>query len=74
MAYSREEYENEPVHYCVNCLSLNIKELPGVKLDICGECGNTDIQTTDIDNWTKLYADEYGTAFLPEEELDEIEE
>lgn len=73
MAYSREEYENEPVHYCVNCLSLNVKELPDVKLDICGECGNTDIQTTDMDNWTQLYNAEYGTAFI-QEEFDEIED
>lgn len=67
MVYSRDDYENEPVHYCKNCLSLNIKELPEVNLDICGECGNTDIETTDMDTWTGLYNTEYGNAFLSEE-------
>jgi hypothetical protein len=76
MAYSRHEYENEPVHYCTTCLSLNIKELPGVQFDICGECGNTDIQTADMDDWNHLYAEEYGSIFLTDEEVDfnDIEE
>lgn len=74
MAYSKDEYENEPVHYCGNCLSLNIKELPGVKLDICRECGNTDIQTTDMDHWNHLYTEEYGSAFMDLDQCDSIEE
>jgi hypothetical protein len=73
MDYSKQDYENEPVHYCANCLSLNVKELPGVMLDICGECGNTDINIADMEEWTQKYTAEYGESFMSEE-LDEIED
>lgn len=67
MAYSKFEYEKEPVFYCNSCLSLNVKELHDVKLDICGECGNTDIEITDMDEWTKMFIGEYGKAFMTDE-------
>lgn len=70
MIYSREDFENDPVHYCVHDLSLNIRKLPGVDLEICGECGNSDFESTDITNWTKLYTEEYGEAFLDSEQDD----
>lgn len=71
MVYSKEEYEKEPVHYCASCLSLNVKELNDVKLDICGECGNTDIKMCSLERWNELYTDEYGKAFLTEDEDEE---
>lgn len=67
-------YNDEPVYYCANCLSLHIRELGDVKLDICGECGNTDIKLTSLDNWNKLYTKEYGKVFLTEEDVDDLEE
>jgi len=65
--YSQEEYNNEPVHYCVNCLSLNIKEINKSTLHACLECGNIKIEETSIDNWNELYNKQYGRYFLSEE-------
>lgn len=68
--YSRHEYNSEPVHYCTNCLSLNIKELSNSNLYACGECGNIHIEETDINSWTELFNKEYGRYFLSSEETE----
>lgn len=70
---TKEEYNKEPVYFCANCLNLNIKELKDVHLDICQECGNTDIKHSTIEEWNRLYVREYGRAFL-EEDFSSIEE
>lgn len=67
MKYQREEYNAEPVHYCKNCLSLNIKEISNATLYVCGECGNVNIEEANINEWTELYTKEYGHSFLSEE-------
>jgi hypothetical protein len=64
MTYSRHEYESEPVHYCKNCLSLSIKAVSEIDLDICGECGNAEIEEASAEDWNKLYTDRYGVAFM----------
>lgn len=64
---TKEDYNQEPVSFCAHCLSLCIKELNDIKICICGECGNTDIKTSDIDSWNKLYVSEYGKMFLHED-------
>jgi len=69
----KQEYNKEPVFYCKNCLSLNIKELEDIKLDVCQECGNTNIEVSELDYWNKLYVQQYGTVFLLED-LDSIVE
>lgn len=63
---SKEQYNNEPVHYCAYCLSLKIKTVAGgsLGLDCCDECGGTDIQTTHIEVWQKMYKERYGVDFL----------
>ena len=33
-------------------------------LDYCGECGNTNLETTGIDTWEKMYQEKYGTKFI----------
>lgn len=73
MKYSQTEYNNEPVHYCANCLSLNIKQISNTDLNVCGECGNIKIEEAHINEWTELYTEEYGKAFLSEEET-QVEE
>lgn len=63
-----EEYNNIPVFYCKHCLSLKIKTVvTGLNLDYCDECGSTDIDTTDIENWRNLYRDRYGFDYLTKE-------
>lgn len=55
------DYDSEPVFYCKNCLSLNIMYLDG--MDYCDECGCTDIESTDIYTWEKIYERKYGKPF-----------
>lgn len=76
MAYSKEDYENEPVHYCATCLSLNVREfLTETQLDVCRECGNTDIKTASMDQWNQLYTQQYGAVFMDTDlDYDETDE
>ena len=50
---TKEEFNNEPVLYCKNCLSLRIMsdELIG---DYCPDCGSTDIEECHIEEWLEL--------------------
>lgn len=60
-----EDYNDEPVHYCKNCLSLRIKSVfTGLNLDYCDECGGTIIEQTHIDKWRELYKERYGFDYL----------
>ena len=65
---NKEDYNNEPVHYCVNCLSLALKELDDIKVEICLECGNSEFDSCSIDEWNKLFVKEYGKLFLDQNE------
>lgn len=67
-SYTIEEYNDEPVYYCKNCLSLKVKIVGGY--DFCDDCGSTNITTTHIDNWEKMYEEQYGNKFLEEGEKD----
>jgi hypothetical protein len=60
------DYNEEPVHYCTNCLSLNIRPttLQGRIIDFCGICGGTDIEQTDIDTWEALHVNLYGNYYV----------
>lgn len=64
------EYNNEPIHYCKDCLSLNIRELSASKLFVCGECGNASIEESSVNEWIELYTKEYGKPFLSKEDQD----
>jgi len=55
-------YDNEPVYYCTHCLSLRIKALDSF-LDYCDHCGSTDVDTTDIYTWKKMYKERFGKDF-----------
>lgn len=63
---TKEQYNDEPVHYCAFCLSLKIKTVAGgtLGLDHCDECGGTDIQTAHISEWEKLYEQRYGVKYI----------
>lgn len=65
---TKEEYNQEPVHYCGNCLSLNVLIVDDLNLCVCGDCGNTDIKKAGIESWNMLYVETYGNLFLPEAE------
>lgn len=60
-----KEYNDIPVHYCKDCLSLKIKTVSeGLNLDYCDECGCTDIEQAHIEEWKELYKDRYGFDYL----------
>lgn len=60
-----KDYNEEPVFYCKNCLSLRIKTVrTDVDLDYCDECGSTNIDKAHIEHWQDLYKQRYGFDFL----------
>lgn len=58
-----EDFNNEPVHYCNECLSLNIRVFTE-NTNYCDDCGNTETETTHIEEWEKLYELKYKQNFL----------
>lgn len=62
MKDSNIKYNDEPVHYCTECLSLKILTLDGE--DYCDSCGCTHIKTTHIVDWEKLYESKYNKKFI----------
>lgn len=57
----KEDYNSEPVVYCKNCLSLKIMVLDDI--DYCDDCGCTNLDSTDIESWNKMYEKKYGKPF-----------
>ena len=65
---NKDNYNDEPVYYCANCLSLKIKRFndptPGQFKEnedgYCGMCTSTDIKSTHIYNWKKMFQIKYG--------------
>lgn len=64
MTNTKDEYNEEPVYFCTHCLSLKIVGVEDTDLSYCEECGNTDIMTTSIENWERLYQERYGEKYL----------
>ena len=64
---SQEDYNDEPVSFCKNCLSLKIRFVPSMSdSNYCDECGSTDIETCHINEWEALYKERYGHNYLRE--------
>lgn len=61
-----KKYDEEPVIYCASCYSINIRHDRDINLDYCGECGCTNLKTTNIYNWEKLFKDRYKHKFIEE--------
>lgn len=61
----KKEYNDEPVYYCKDCLSIKIKSvIVGSDLDFCDECGSTNIGIAHIEEWQKLYRERYGFDYI----------
>lgn len=59
------DYNSIPVYYCEHCLSLKIRSVGNVPdTEYCEECNSTNVATTTIDEWEKLYKNRYGFKFL----------
>lgn len=50
---TENEYNDEPVYYCRNCLSLRILRVDGSKECYCDKCTSTHIGSTDIFTYLK---------------------
>lgn len=59
---SKEDYNNEPVYYCSECLSLKIRDIDGT--DYCDKCGSTNISQTHIQEWEQMYNKKYNGNYL----------
>ena len=66
-------YDNDPVYYCADCLSLKVKNINGSiesdevrDTDFCDECGSTNIKKASISEWNELYKEKYGHYYLEE--------
>lgn len=67
---------DDPVSYCIDCLSLNIKQIGEGNNSICycDKCGCANIKECDISEWEKLFKEKYGYEYLkgkPKETTDE---
>lgn len=58
-----EDYDAEPVKYCSRCYSLKIGYEESIDSECCLDCGSSDISTTSIENWEKMYEQRYGHKF-----------
>lgn len=61
---TKEVYNNIPVSYCKECLSLKIRSVASLDAAYCEDCGGTDIAETHIEEWDKLYKNKYGFTYL----------
>lgn len=66
----KNDYDDEPVYYCTQCLSLNIRSVPEMPGHYyCGECGASDeTGETDIDTWKEMYRKMHGRDFVVKKE------
>ena len=59
------EYNDIPVYYCKNCLSLKVKTVMiDSDLDYCDDCGSTEIEEAHIEEWKDLYRKRYGFDYI----------
>ena len=56
------KYDEEPVIYCEECLSLEnpeIQEIDGIKIEVCKYCGCSRFSKTDIFDWENKFEEKY---------------
>lgn len=67
MKLTKEQYNDVPVFYCKECLSLNVRSVLAsgiLELDYCDDCGGTIMEETHIEKWKELYKERYGFDYL----------
>lgn len=57
-----KEYNEEPVVYCTQCLSLKIRNVDD--MSYCDQCGCTELEEANIFEWEKLYEQKYNEKYL----------
>lgn len=62
---AKEDYNNIPVHYCRECLSLRVMRVAGIDdASYCDDCGCTNIAEASIEEWDALYRARHGFSYL----------
>lgn len=51
-------YNEEPVYYCKDCLSLKIRSAEDQ--DFCDKCGSANIGIASIFEWQQMYDEKYN--------------
>lgn len=59
---NHKSYNEEPVEYCQQCLSLAIRDMNGHPY--CDKCGSCSTDKTDIHTWEKMYGTRYGSSYI----------
>lgn len=59
-----DDYNSEPVTFCSKCYSLKVKYEDSLGLDYCLDCGCSDVTTSSIEEWERLYESKYGKKFV----------
>ena len=59
-----QDYNDIPVYFCKQCLSLKVRDAGLPDLLYCDECGASNIQSTHIEEWEKIYKTKYGLNYL----------
>ena len=63
----KQEYNQEPIYYCRKCLHLKIGYVAVLDgSEYCEDCNSTDIGTTTIEEWDKIFFKRYGYHYLDE--------
>lgn len=58
MGRRKKTFDDEPVHYCKYCLSLdNPAMLEGI--EYCKYCGSTEFEESSIDDWEIKFEEKY---------------
>lgn len=70
---TKEQYNEIPVLYCKQCLSLKIMQVYGT-IDYCDNCGSTDVEETDINSWEQKYIETNGEPYIIKENKNERKE
>lgn len=64
---NKAEYENEPVYYCKDCLSLKIKFIAGLdNSEYCCDCNSTNIVKGTFKEWDELYRERFHHSYIEE--------
>lgn len=51
-------YNDEPIYYCKNCLSICI--INGKFMDYCADCGSTNISQTSMEEYDEIRYKRFG--------------
>lgn len=60
---TKEDYNDEPIHFCKDCLSIKIR-FTREDIDYCDTCGSVDIGTIHVFDWIHFYIKKYEKPFL----------